>query len=159
MKKIIILILVLIVIIAAYFLFTAKEKPTEEPVVGPAEDSLFPGAEFIVQSLGDYGSYNYYVVEGSLPEIINFYENQFPDFEVEMNSDFGYWRAENYEMSKLQHELWGKTSFETWKELKKGTVLSVFITPHGSPAYENHEFLEEFENKFEGKNLLIIGYL
>ena len=167
MKKIIIPILALIVIVAAYFLFTAeKEKPVEikevdKPTIGPVEDSLYPGAELVAQVLGDYGNYNYYAVDAPLSELISFYEGRFSDFKVEVYPSLGFWRAANHEMAKLQEELWGTSAFETWKELEKGMVLSVFITPYGSPAYEdeNRELLEEFDNKFKEKILVAIGYL
>jgi hypothetical protein len=163
MKKIIIVILAIIVIAAVYFLFIAdREEAEKSPVVNEVEEPssgsielpVYPDAEFIMQ---EAPTTHYYAVDASLLEVVDFYKEEFPNFDIEEDPIFGYalYNSEMLEFS--QSELRSGEELMAWTEQNRGLVIWVHVFSY-DPSLDEYYILEDYKEELEGKTVIEIGH-
>ena len=162
MKKIIIIVLAIILIVAFYFFFIAKEEipkevEIEEPVAGPIDLPVYPGAEFVARLVESAGDVSYYTVDAPLSEVAVFYFKKFPSFRMEEDPIFGY-SFTNIEMENLRKKFKSNEEVTVFKEKNKGLVIFVDISSFDLVSDDYDEFIEDYKEKFLGKTAIAIAH-
>ena len=173
MKKIIVIIVAIVVIAAAYFLFFNSRQDsangptdngtgdsttngTDDFTVKPSEESLYPGAEFIMYDVEDSIGISYYAVDAPLSEVANFYSEKFPDFEMEEDPVFGY-GFYNLELFEHLFQLGSEDEVAEWMEGNSGEIIGISVSSYDE-TIDEYQIFEPHKDKLTGKTLLVITH-
>ena len=166
MKKIIIIVLAIILIVAFYFFFIAKQEipkevEIEEPVAGPIDLPVYPGAEFVARLVESSGDVSYYAMDAPLSEVVAFYLKEFPNFSMEEDPIYGYW-FHNIEIINAAKKFKSADESVAFRERNrdKGLVIGVNISSYDPELDEHYAFIENYKGKEEllGKTIIIIAH-